>query len=161
MSLQAAAGSSVAPASAGLPLVNQALEPKWVRDGSSSTQTAYESALTFEEALVEQLSHALSATSGLGGESSQGEEPGSEAGGGASSGASPIASMLPQALTAGVMNAGGLGLAAQMTRELEGVAAGAATTHATGAGAPAQATGTPASSAATGGALASSGGSGS
>ena len=40
----------------GLPVVNQALEPAWVRHGSAATQKAYESALAFEEVLVEQLS---------------------------------------------------------------------------------------------------------
>jgi Rod binding domain-containing protein len=117
---------------AGLPVVNQALEPEWVRKGSASTQKAYESALSFEETLVEQLSQSLASTSGLDGESSQVGESGSGEGGSTSSdGDSQLSSMLPQALTAGVMNAGGLGLAAQMTRDLEGVH-GAAQTRATG-----------------------------
>jgi Rod binding domain-containing protein len=43
--------------------------------------------------------------------------------------------MLPQALTSGVMNAGGLGLAAQMTRQLESseITAQTKTTGGTGA----------------------------
>ncbi len=115
MSLPAATGSG------GLPAVNQALEPAWVRRGSSATQKAYASALAFEETLVEQLSQSLAATSGLDGESSQEGGSASEEGGSQGSDASDtqISSMLPQALTAGVMNAGGLGLAAQMTHELE------------------------------------------
>jgi len=119
MSISASLGAS-ATASAGLPVVNQATEPEWVRHGSAATQKAYESALTFEQALVEQLSRSLTATSGLEGESAEGEsssEGGSSAGG---AGDSQLSSMLPQALTAGVMNGGGLGLAAQMTHELEG-----------------------------------------
>jgi len=110
----------------GLPIVNQALEPQWVRDGSPATQKAYASALAFEDELVEQLSQALSATSGLTGEPT-GEQD-SEGGGGSAAGApgnSELASLLPQGLTSSVMSAGGLGLAAQMTRELEGVHAGA------------------------------------
>jgi Rod binding domain-containing protein len=43
--------------------------------------------------------------------------------------------MLPQALTSSVMNAGGLGMAAQMTRQLEGVQ-GTAQTPASGGAAP-------------------------
>jgi Rod binding domain-containing protein len=128
-----------ASAAAGLPVVNQALEPKWVRDGSAATQKAYDSALSFEQTLVEQLSQSLTATSGLGGESSQERESSSEAGGaGGSSSAndSELSSLLPQALSSGVMSAGGLGLAAQMTRELEGVHS-AAQTHASGGTAPA------------------------
>jgi Rod binding domain-containing protein len=120
MSLPAATGPAGLPAAAGLPAVNQALEPAWVRKGSAATQKAYTSALAFEQTLVEQLSQSLASTSGLDGESSQGgsgsEEAGSSSG---EAGNSQISSMLPQALTASVMNAGGLGLAAQMTRELE------------------------------------------
>jgi Rod binding domain-containing protein len=110
-----------AGAPTGLPVVNQALEPKWVRDGSAATQKAYESALSFEQTLVEQLSQSLAKTSGLGGESSQEGESGAEPGGASGANASELSSLLPQALSSSVMSAGGLGLAAQMTRELEGV----------------------------------------
>jgi Rod binding domain-containing protein len=115
MSIEAATGST------GLPIVNQATEPEWVRKGSAATQKAYQSALSFEETLVEQLSQSLASTSGLSGESEG--QSGSEEGGSSSSGAgdSQLSSMLPQALTTSVMDAGGLGLAAQMTRNLEGV----------------------------------------
>jgi hypothetical protein len=115
MSLPAATGPT------GLPAVNQAFEPAWVRKGSSATQKAYASALAFEQTLVEQLSQSLASTSGLDGESSQEGGSGSEEAGssGTGAGASQLSSMLPQALTASVMNAGGLGLAAQMTRELQ------------------------------------------
>lgn len=122
--------ATAAAGSAGLPVVNQALEPEWVRHGSAATQKAYESALSFEETLVEQLSQSLAKTSGMGGESSQESEAGGE-GSASSSGDSQLSSMLPQALTASVMNAGGLGLAAQMTRDLEAGSA-AAQTKATG-----------------------------
>jgi Rod binding domain-containing protein len=122
MSVQAAAGST------GLPIVNQATEPEWVRKGSAATQKAYESALSFEETLVEQISQTLASTSGLGGES-EGESGGEESG--SSGGNSQLSSMLPQALTTSVMDAGGLGLAAQMTSNLEGLES-AAQTKATG-----------------------------
>jgi hypothetical protein len=107
---------------AGLPVVNQALEPAWVRTGSASTKKAYEAALTFEQTLVEQLARSLTATSGLNGEAAQGGEDSSEGGGSPSAGANSgeLSSLLPQALTSGVMNAGGLGLAAQLTRGLPG-----------------------------------------
>lgn len=104
-----------------LPVVNQALEPEWVRHGSAATQKAYENALSFEQALVEQLSQALVASSGISGESSGEGEAGSEAGG--SAGDSQLSSMMPQALTSGIMNAGGLGLAAQLTRAAAGTSA--------------------------------------
>jgi hypothetical protein len=120
MSVQAGAVSgSVAT---GLPVANQALEPQWVRDGSDSTKKAYASALSFEQTLVEQLSQTLTATSGLEGESSSGEAESSseEDAPGSNMGGSQLSSLLPQALSSGVMHAGGLGLAAQMTRDLEG-----------------------------------------
>jgi hypothetical protein len=122
MSIQPASASSTAAATTGAPIVNQALEPEWVRHGSAATQKAYAAALSFEQTLVEQLSKSLSETSGLTGESSQEGEPGS---GGSDAGASQLSSMLPQSLTASVMDAGGLGMAAQMTSQFEGVQAGA------------------------------------
>jgi hypothetical protein len=137
MSVEATAGAAGA-----LPPVNQALEPEWVRHGSAATQKAYASALVFEQTLVEQLSKSLTSASGLSGESAEGES-GSEEGGSSASdaGASQLSSMLPQALTSGVMNAGGLGMAAQMTRQLEGVQS-TAQTPASGGTAPPAATGT-------------------
>ena len=107
---------NIAPGS--LPIVNQAREPRWVRDGSPATQKAYEGALAFEDALVEQLARSLAAGSGLGGESPQEGEGGGEEGSSpiSSAGESQLSSLLPQALTSAVMNGGGLGLAAQMTR---------------------------------------------
>ncbi len=114
-------GAATPTAATGLPVVNQALEPAWVRHGSASTQKAYASALAFEQSLVEQLAKSLADTSGLGGEGSpEGGESGSE---GSGAGASQLSSMLPQALTNSLMDAGGLGMAAQMTRQLQGVQA--------------------------------------
>ncbi|MCW3019703.1 MAG: hypothetical protein JWN10_2011 [Solirubrobacterales bacterium] len=150
MSLPPVSGSTGAVSgSTSAPAVEEALEPAWVRHGSTATQKAYASALAFEETLVEQLSQSLASTSGLGGESSEGES-GSEEGGSQGSGlsSSPISSMLPQALTAGVMHAGGLGLAAQLTHELE-AAGGATQAQSSGATTPAagSATAAPAASA--------------
>jgi Rod binding domain-containing protein len=132
MSIQPTSNAATA---AGLPAVNQALEPEWVRRGSAATQKAYDSALAFEQTLVEQLSKSMADASGLGGESSSEGEAGAEAGGSSTGGAgdSQLSSMLPQALSASVMNAGGLGMAAQMTRQLEG----APQTHASSGTAPA------------------------
>jgi Rod binding domain-containing protein len=105
----------------GLPIASAAREPKWVRDGSPATQKAYERALAFEDALVEQLSQTLAASSGLTGEGAS--DQGGEEGGASTdtTGNSELSSLLPQGLTASVMSAGGLGVAAQLTRELEGV----------------------------------------
>jgi Rod binding domain-containing protein len=130
----AASGSSAAAGSSGPPVVNQAFEPEWIRHGSAATQKAYESALSFEETLVEQLSQTLASSSGLGGESSLEGEAGSGEGS-SSGGASQLSTMLPQALTASVMNAGGLGLAAQMTHDLQGTDSAAQTKVTGGTGA--------------------------
>jgi Rod binding domain-containing protein len=109
-------GASGMPSAGGLPVVDQALEPEWVRDGSPATQKAYAIAESFEAMLVQQLSKSMASTSGL-----EGEE-GSGAGEGDAPGTTPQASqlstLLPQALSDGVMRAGGLGMASQLTREL-------------------------------------------
>ena len=125
MSIPLSSGSPLP--SGGSPVVNQTLEPAWVRDGSATTQKAYQTALAFEQMLVEQLSQSLTASSGLGGEEGESSEGGSSS---SSAASGPISSMLPQALTSSVMNDGGLGLAAQMTRNLQDAAG--ATPTATG-----------------------------
>jgi hypothetical protein len=139
----------------GQPAINQALEPEWVRRGPASTQKAYETALAFEQTLVEQLSQSLTDTSGLEGESSQEGEPGSE-GGAQSAGGGGMPSLLPQALAGGVMHAGGLGLAAELTRDLTGGQApgaqGTEQAHAAGGtSAPGGAAATPATPTTSGG----------
>jgi len=145
----------------GLPIVNQALEPASVRDGSPATRRAYATALGFEQMLVQQLSQSLAQTGALGGgeaaEEGSGEQGSGEGGasvGGFSAGAGALSSLLPQALTGGVMSAGGLGLARQLTSDLAAAppADGAPALGATGgtpaAGAEAAAGGQPAPGAA-------------
>jgi Rod binding domain-containing protein len=101
---------------AGVPVVNQALEPAWVRHGSPAVQKQYAIGQQFEQMLVTQLARSLTDTTGL-----SGEGEGSEQGG--QGGSSVLSSMLPQALASGVANDGGLGLAAELTRQLQGVGA--------------------------------------
>jgi Rod binding domain-containing protein len=108
----------------GLPAVNQATEPEWVRRGSASTQRAYDTALAFEQTLVEQLARSLTDSSGVTGEGSEAGEEGS----GDEGQAGMMSSMLPQALASGVISGGGLGLAAQLTQSLQGAGADAPTT---------------------------------
>ncbi len=120
---------SIAPATgqSGLPSVNETLEPEWVRHGSQATQKAYETALSFEQTLVEQLSKSLAATT-----ETQGEGSGEGESGGGSAATSQLSSTLPQALSSGIMNAGGLGLAAQLTRDLPGAEEATKTASASG-----------------------------
>ncbi|MDX6627343.1 MAG: hypothetical protein QOE56_2332, partial [Solirubrobacterales bacterium] len=112
---------------AAIPPLDQALLPQQVRNGSASEKKAYTAALGFEQMLVQQLSQAIgdtTSTDGLGGDAS--DLLGSGDGGGngldgASAGdaaSSPYASLLPDALTQGIMKAGGLGLAQQLAPAL-------------------------------------------
>jgi Rod binding domain-containing protein len=100
-----------------LPPVDAAVLPPDIRDGAPERQDAYTAALGFEQLLVQQLTRQLaeSARSAMGGDS-------------------PYASMLPTAMADGIMNAGGLGLARQLTD----AAAPADTTTETPAATPAE-----------------------
>jgi len=109
---------SVNPASGQLPPVNRAAEPAWVRHGPQATQRDYQAALAFERSLVEELAKSLTATGQSGEEGSQEGESGSSI----DAGLSTISSMLPPALSSSVIGNGGLGLAAQLTRAIEGPA---------------------------------------
>lgn len=123
---------------AGIPVVNQALEPTWVRHGSAAVQKEYAIGQQFEQMLVTQLARSLTATTGL-----SGEGEGSEGEQGGQAGSSVLSSMLPQALASGVANDGGLGLAAELTHQLQGVGAAHAGTPSspTGQAPPAGASG--------------------
>ena len=132
-----AAGS--APAG-GSPLVNQALKPAAVRNGSPATQKAYAAALSFEDMLVQQLSQTLTASSGLDGSSGSDDSSsdGSDASDGSDSdsgdaGSDPLSSLVTQSLSDGVMSGGGLGLATQLMGELDPATAGIDAAQSTGA----------------------------
>lgn len=98
----------------GLPVVSAATEPEFVRKGSASVKSAYQEALGFEEMLVEQLTKSMSESSGLGESGSSGEGEGEEGGS-----ASMLTSMLPQTLSEALTRGGGLGLATQLTSEID------------------------------------------
>jgi hypothetical protein len=86
----------------GLPPIDQAQLPSDIRTAPAARRDAYEAGLGFERLLVQQLSQSLtnSARDALGGDS-------------------PYASLLPDALTDGLMGAGGLGLARQLTDAIQ------------------------------------------
>jgi Rod binding domain-containing protein len=104
----------------------QASEPAWVRSGSAEVQREYTLGLEFERLLVQQLATSLTETTEPSGEGENGE--------GSSGGAtSTLSSMLPGALADGVVNGGGLGLAAELTKGMNAQAgSGPAQTGATG-----------------------------
>jgi Rod binding domain-containing protein len=108
-----------------VPVVNQALEPAAVRNGSATVKQAYNEALAFESVLVNQLCQQLVSSSGLGSSSSDGDS------GDDSSQSDPSVSdfdsLIPSALSSSIMSSGGLGLAAQIYPTLEGQAGGNST----------------------------------
>jgi hypothetical protein len=87
---------------AGLPPIDQSLLPADIRTAAPARKDAYEAGLGFERLLVQQLSQSLtdSARDALGGDS-------------------PYASLLPDALTDGLMGGGGLGLARQLADAIQ------------------------------------------
>jgi Rod binding domain-containing protein len=123
--------TSIAPtgaAATGLSIAAEAHAPAAVRNGSTAVKQAYASAQSFEEMLMQQLSQSMLQSSGLGGEGEEGSGEGGSAGEGGM-----LTSLLPQALTEGVMREGGLGLATQLMRSLD-PAAGASASSAAGTG---------------------------
>ena len=99
-------------------VVNQALEPAWVRHGSPATQKDYATRLGFEQMLVEQLTQSLTRDQRARRRRLRKANRAPKAAPRSGGGDSQISSMLPQALTASVMHGGGLGLAAQLTHQL-------------------------------------------
>jgi hypothetical protein len=92
-----------------LPPIDQTPLPRDIRTAAPARKDAYEAGLGFERLLVQQLSQSLteSARDAMGGDS-------------------PYAMLLPDALTDGVINGGGLGLARQLADAIEPPAAGPA-----------------------------------
>ncbi len=128
----------------GLPPIDASQLPADVRAASPARQSAYEAGLGFEQMLVQQLSQSLTDSSGDAASSDDGTSSSSGL-----AGDSPYASLLPDALTSGVMDAGGLGLARQL---MDAIAPAAPTTPAppTTPTAPATTTPTPPSEPSTG-----------
>jgi hypothetical protein len=98
----------------GLPVVNQAFEPKSVRDGSAATKQAYATALGFESLLVNRLAQQLASSANL-----MGSSDGSDGSSGSDSASSEFASLLPGALTDSIMADGGLGIAQSLMGSLD------------------------------------------
>ena len=128
-----APASTAALSSTALPAVEQARLPAAVREGDPKAEQAFQTARGFEEMLMQQLTQSMLAGSGLGeegeaeGAEGLGSEEGSAPGGG---GGGMLSTLLPQVLTEGVKHGGSLGLAGQLTTELDPAAA-----RPTGAGA--------------------------
>jgi hypothetical protein len=100
---------------AGLPAGQAASEPAWVRNGSASVQRDYAVGLQFEGMLMRELTSSLTASAGLG----EGGGEGGSSSGGAEAGSGVLSTMLSAALADGVGAGGGLGLAAELTRDMQ------------------------------------------
>lgn len=106
---------------ASTPIASTAPVPAEIARGGPAARQAYDTALGFEQLLVEQLTQQIVSAGGLDG-SADGDssDDGSAGDGSAGEGSSPYASMLPGALAQSITDAGGLGLAAQLAPLLEG-----------------------------------------
>ena len=131
MSASAISATSALPISSAsmptstLPLIDPATEPAAVRNGDQKAKNAYQTGLSFENVLVNQLAQQLAATvpgldgsdgsdDGLGGSSDDGLGGTSSDSSGSSGGLGAYSSLLPQTLATSIMSGGGTG----MTREL-------------------------------------------
>ena len=113
-----------------LPMLDPANEPAAVRNGDQKAKNAYETGLSFENVLVNQLAQQLAATvpgldgsdDGLGGtsdDSSDGSSDGSTGGVGGGGGLGAYSSLLPQTLSSAVMSGGGTGIAMQIAQSID------------------------------------------
>lgn len=104
-----------------LPPVNQAALPADVRNGTKAQKQAYQAALGFEQMLVNQLTQTMlsSATndSSTSGSSSDGSD-----GSSSDSTTTLYQQLLPEQLSQAITASGGLGLADQIYKSLEGQA---------------------------------------
>jgi hypothetical protein len=111
------------------PAATDVTQPAWVRNGSAQVQREYALGLEFERLLVQQLATSLTETT-----EPQGEGESQEGGSGGAT--SVLSNMVPGALADGVVNGGGLGLAAELAKGMQGTTAtsskGSSTTPAGG-----------------------------
>jgi Rod binding domain-containing protein len=116
--LSAIGGTSLS--SAGVPAIDPATEPAAIRNGNQAAQNAYQTGLGFEQMLDNQLTQSLSATISGTGSSDDGLGGTSDSSDGSQDpAASAFSSMLPDALTSGLMTSGGTGIAMQIARGLD------------------------------------------
>ncbi|HEX3975846.1 MAG TPA: hypothetical protein VHW96_06250 [Solirubrobacteraceae bacterium] len=110
-----------------LPLMDPATEPAAVRNGDQKAKDAYQTGLSFENVLVNELAQQLSATvpgldgsdDGLGGTSDDSSDSGSTGGVGGGGGLGAYSSLLPQTLTSSIMAGGGTGIAMEIAKSID------------------------------------------
>jgi hypothetical protein len=122
--------SSASMPTSTLPLIDPATEPAAVRNGDQKAKNAYQTGLSFENVLVNQLAQQLAATvpgldgssgsdDGLGGSSDDGLGGTSSDSSGSSGGLGAYSSLLPQTLATSVMSGGGTGIAMQIATSID------------------------------------------
>ena len=108
--------SSILPTGAGIAPVDATQIPSDVRAAGPKAQQLYETALNFEQLLLQQLTQALQSTTDAG--SADGGDDDSSDGdddtGGTDSTTSMFGQMLPDAFAQGLTSAGGIGIARQL-----------------------------------------------
>ena len=127
MSALSAAAGGTSPATAALTPIDQASEPASVRNGDQAAKNAYQTGLAFEQTLDNELTQTLSATISGSGSSDDGLG-GSTDGASTDPAAGAFSSMLPDALTSGLMSGGGTGIAMQIAQSIDPALSGAGTT---------------------------------
>jgi Rod binding domain-containing protein len=105
--------------SSALPPINPATEPAAIRNGGPAAKKAYQEALGFEDILVNQLSQELAST--VSSPDGSSGDTGGASGGllGSDPSTSAFSSMIPQALTSGIMSGGGLGIALRLAESID------------------------------------------
>jgi hypothetical protein len=112
----------------GLPVVDQSSEPASIRNGDQAAKNAYATGTAFEQMLVNQLTQQLTATisgtgssdDGLGGTTDDGTgDDGASSAASADPAVGAYSSLLPDALTSGVMSSGGTGIAMQIAQAID------------------------------------------
>lgn len=106
----------------GLPPINPANEPAAIRNGDADAKKAYQTGLSFEQLLVNQLTQELASTAtDSSGDSSDSSGDSSGASGlmGGDAASSAYANMLPQTLTSSIMSGGGTGIAMQIAKSID------------------------------------------
>jgi Rod binding domain-containing protein len=107
-------------AAAGLPPLDSALLPVDVRKAGPKAEQTYETALSFESVLTEQLTQSLTSTLTGSSTGSDGSDNDGSDGGSTDAATELTTQMLPDALTQSLTAAGGLGLARQLYTALGG-----------------------------------------
>jgi len=107
-----------------LPPIDAANEPANIRNGDAAAKKAYQTALGFEDILVQQLTQELAATvTSPSDGSSDGSGGGSSDSGGGILGSDPsmsaFASLIPTTLTQSIMSSGGLGIADRLAQAID------------------------------------------